>query len=481
MVFAFAAPTLNLDTERRICPSSVALAFLVALAGLPVVADAETVDLRGVDSADSHQQVRVVVEVEGKLRVNLDGKAVQHVPMKATAELQYVERTLAAGKAGSGGRAVRHYEKAEAQIRLRETDLTNSLRPERRIIVLDAQAAEPTQFSPLGPLTREELELIEVPASAISLTALLPEQPLAIGGEWKLSDKIISRLFNLEAVSQQTVAGKLDSVKDGIAIASLEGTVAGAIGGVSSDLEMKGKLNFDLKRRAVTWLTLAIQEKRAIGHTQPGFEVVTRLRMVAAPSSAAPEVSDQSLTGLPTTAASGQSLIELTSEKGGFQLAHDRRWGVMVERHDATMLRLVDRGDLIAQCNISPLPAFTKGEVLTLEGFQNDVKQALGKNFGEVVEAAQEAGEGEIVIQRITVSGTAGELPIQWTYYHVFDDNGHRASLVFTIEGKLVERFAQIDRELISGYRFLPDKLPTPALSGADGSAQKPMPSSKTK
>jgi hypothetical protein len=135
----------------------------------------------------------------------------------------------------------------------------------------------------------------------------------------------------------------------------------------------------------------------------------------------------------------------------------------MVERHDATILRLVDRGDLIAQCNISPLPAFTKGEVLTLEGFQNDVKQALGKNFGEVVEAAQEAGEGGIVVQRITVSGAVGELPIQWTYYHLFDDKGHRASLVFTIEGKLVERFARIDRELVSGFHFLADQQPTPA------------------
>jgi hypothetical protein len=149
----------------------------------------------------------------------------------------------------------------------------------------------------------------------------------------------------------------------------------------------------------------------------------------------------------------------------------------MVERHDATMLRLVDQGDLIAQCNISRCRS-PRGPHA---GTQNDVKQALGKNFGEVVEAAQEAGEGEIVVQRITVSGTAGELPIQWTYYHLFDDKGHRASLVFTIEGKLVERFAQIDRELISGFRFLPDKLPTPALTGADGSAQKPMPTSKTK
>jgi hypothetical protein len=146
----------------------------------------------------------------------------------------------------------------------------------------------------------------------------------------------------------------------------------------------------------------------------------------------------------------------------------------MVDRHDATILRLVDRGDLIAQCNISPLPTLPEGQGLTLEGFQNDVKQALGKSFGEVVEAAQEAGEGRITVQRVTVSGTAGELPIQWTYCHLFDDKGRRASLAFTIEGSLVERFAQIDRELIGGFHFLAEKTPTPAKAESNDSATRP-------
>jgi hypothetical protein len=80
----------------------------------------------------------------------------------------------------------------------------------------------------------------------------------------------------------------------------------------------------------------------------------------------------------------------------------------------------------------------------------------------------------------VTVSGAVGELPIQWTYYHAFDNKGHRASLVFTIEGNLVERFAQIDRELVSGFRFLPDQQPTPALN-APQEAEKKSPGEATK
>ncbi|HEX5104307.1 MAG TPA: hypothetical protein VFV87_10875 [Pirellulaceae bacterium] len=471
MVFAFAARTLR-SLPAPFSVRCTALALVALIAGKSAICGAQDYDLRAAPKAGSHQQVRVTVEIEGKLKLNAAGQEVQHVPLTARADLHYVERMLQSGTSAAETRLARHYYQAEAKIRLRDSELASKLRDERRLILLDANADAATLFSPLGPLTRDELELIEAPASSLALTALLPKQPLKLGGQWDLEGLVVSRLLGLEAVSQQNVKCQLESAKEGIAVASLEGTVSGAVGGVSSDCELKGKLNFDLNKRVVTWLTLAIKENRAIGHAQPGFEVLTTLKMVAAPCAAAVEVNDKALSGLQTTADSGQTLIDFTADKAGFQLLHDRRWRVMIERHDATILRLVDRGDLISQCNISPLPTFTKGEQLTLEGFQNDVKQALGKDFGQVIEAAQEAGEDGLIIQRVIVAGVAGELPIQWTYYHVTDDKGHRASLVFTIEGNLVERFAQIDRELVSGFRFLPDKLPTPAVAPKEVTAR---------
>jgi hypothetical protein len=177
---------------------------------------------------------------------------------------------------------------------------------------------------------------------------------------------------------------------------------------------------------------------------------------------------------LPLKAGASEALLDLTSESAGFQLAHDRRWQVMTEQHDVTVLRLIDRGDLIAQCNISPLPALGKGEQLTLEGFQDDVKRTLGKNFGQIIQASEELSDGGIRVLRVAVTGTAGDLPIQWTYHHLSDDHGHRAAIVFTIEATLVERFAKIDRELVGGFGFLADKQPTPAAASGERAVQKP-------
>ena len=445
---------------------------------------ADLIDLRAPTQPAGYRSVKVVVEVEGKLKLNPDGQEVQHLPLKVAAELTYMERAALSGAASqprqwAAAKLLRSYRSATAKITLRETELTNSLRDERRLICLDPGDKQVVLFSPAGPLTREELELLQTPASGLALETLLPPRVMKVGGQWQIADDIAGRLLGLDVVNQQTLKATLDSAKDEIATITLEGKVAGAVAGVSSDIELKGKMNFHLKQRAVTWLTLALQENRAIGHAQPGYETLTTLKLVAAPIRPAAELSDKALAGLPLNAGSGQTHLELTNDSAGFQLLHDRRWQVMVQRQDATILRLVDRGDLIAQCNISPRPSLAKGEQLTLEGFQDDVKRALGKNLEQVVSGGEEAAGG-IRILRVVVAGKAGDLPIQWTYYHLSDDQGRRAALVLTMEASLLEKYPQIDHELISSFRFLTEKQPTPALSGPRA-AEAPSPTSQSR
>jgi hypothetical protein len=174
------------------------------------------------------------------------------------------------------------------------------------------------------------------------------------------------------------------------------------------------------------------------------------------------DLSDKALAGLTLKPEGGHTLIELNSEAGGFQLIHDRRWSVMLERSDITVLRLVDRGDLIAQCNVTPRPSLGRDEQVSMDAFQDDVKRVLDQNFEEIVEASQETDDSGLHLLRVVVAGKVGELPIQWTYYHLSDDKGRRASLVFTMESSLLERFVHIDRELIGNFRFLEEKQPTP-------------------
>ena len=220
MLFAFAAAifrnTAACLAGRNIAETAIVALFLTATVAPLARAATDTVDFRPAAKAGSFRQSKVIVEVEGKLKLNADGKEVKHLPLKVQGELHYIERVLSQAKSWSDVRLLRSYQSAQAKIRLHESDLTTELRTDRRLIAVQSSAKEAVHFSPNGPLTREELELIEVAASGLALEALLPSGSIKIGGQWPLTDSVVARLLGLEAVSQQDVTCRLDSVKDNV-------------------------------------------------------------------------------------------------------------------------------------------------------------------------------------------------------------------------------------------------------------------------
>lgn len=438
---------------------------------------AETYDLTSAMKPGQSQAVRTAVEVKGDLKLNSDGKEVTTVPMLVKADLQYTERFLAI-KADGTLRAARRYEKGEVAIQIKNSELKQNLREERRLIVVQHKGEESSLFSPVGPLSRDELELLDSPGSSTVLAAILPGKKVAIDETWKLDHQTVARLLGLEAVSEQDIVAKLTKVEESLAIFSLDGRVTGAVGGISSEIDLHAKANFDLKKQTVTWLAMQYQENRAIGHAQPGYDATIRVRTIAEPTGLIPDLANDALSKLPLEAKPENTLLEFQAEQAGVNLAHDRRWRVMVDRMDSAILRFIDRGDLIAQCNINRLPPLPKDKPLTLTAFQKSVETTLAKNGGQVSEAAQETTKDDGKLLRVTVAGTASEIPIQWFYYHLTDSQNRRASVVITLESKLMERYPALDRELISGLLLLDTpstkdggKDPIPANSEANVSS----------
>jgi hypothetical protein len=135
---------------------------------------------------------------------------------------------------------------------------------------------------------------------------------------------------------------------------------------------------------------------------------------------------------------------------------------------------MIDQGVLIAQCNISSLPDLAAGKRVQLPEFQADIEKALGKNFGQFVEASQQRSERGHRVLRAVVSGLASELPIQWVYYHLSDDKGRQTALVFTMEAKLVEKFAGADESIVGTFEFVDRAVLTPtAARTAEGAANR--------
>ena len=309
-------------------------------------------------------------------------------------------------------------------------------------------------YSPLGPLSQEQLELIEIQGNPALLDRLLPTGEVAVGDQWKHDNRLVAQLFGLDAVQRNDLLSTLRAVESQIVVIDLSGNLRGAIGGVSSDIQVKAKYHFDREHRLIRWLAMTIKENRSIGHASPGFDVTARIRISIDPAEVVDQLRDTALANLDLDAEPGSLMLEFTSQLGGFRFLHPRSWQVMVDRHDVAVLRMIDRGDLIAQCNASKLPDFPAAKRVSLEAFQADIQRALSNEFGEFVQATQGTSGDGLRILRVVIAGLASELPIQWRYYHVSNGAGRQVSLVFTMDAKLVERFAESDQVIISSFEF---------------------------
>jgi hypothetical protein len=318
-----------------------------------------------------------------------------------------------------------------------------------KLVCVNVGEESATVYSPLGPMLRDELELLKVPGEAVVWNALLPSKPVKPGDTWKPADTTLAKLLGIEVITQAKVTAKLIEVKGGLAMMELDGSISGAVGGIATDMNLKAKFNFDLARRQVTWLALGIAEKRAIGHAEPGYDITSRVRVSATPLSTSAELADGLLKSFDLKMHSGSTLLTHDSTEGAFQLLHDRRWHVMADHRDATILRLIDHGDLIAQCNITRLRDQPVDKYLALDAFQQEITGTLGKNFEQVVTADESTTENGLRQLCVVIAGQAQDVPVQWTYYHLTDRTGRSTSMVFTMDARLADRFAELDRSLV--------------------------------
>jgi len=424
-------------------------------------------------------RVEARIEVAGELKLletvgtEDGGKSKQKstaVPLTVTAQLRYVDRELAPGKSVLQ-RSIRLYDLAQAKMKVGQGELTTSLAEDRQTIVLQEAKGETDLFSPAGPLQREELELLSVPGDSGLLNLLLPAKKVKAGDQWEPSQDVLTRLLRLEIIYQSDVTLTLTRIEKGVAIISIAGKVSGGVDGLTSDLELNGKLNFDIAKQCCTWLALNLEEDRAASSGTPGFKTTSQIRVAIAPSELPAELSDEGLADLKTTPDEATKLLQLKARQS-FELVYEPRWRVVSDQPDLTVIRLIERGDLVAQGNISRLSPLGEGEQLTLEAFQANLKKSLGTTFVDFVEAGESLSDSGLRVLRVVISANVSEVPIHYVFYHLSDDHQNRLSLAFTMDADNVERFGRAEETLIGSLQFI-DRAEEPARPAAVSSKAK--------
>ena len=443
-------------------PLTFAILVAVALAADPAAA-AERVELRETATDPRTYAVSAHLDVAGQLQTSVgNGKAVG-MKLNVDANCGYSERRLVgAGRDAEALRSLRHYQKMVAEIHVGEQTSVSQLRPGVRLIVAQGQREGTQLFSPAGPLSYSELELLKMPADSLNVLALLPDTPVEPGDTWKPADWVLQFLTGLEAVEKTALTCKLESVSGGVARVSLQGEIVGASLGAASVVKVSGHYLFDTELKHLTHAEVTHAVKQSVGTVSPGLDALAKVVIERKVSDQPLAIGDKSEIPLDPNPAS--LLLMFESPEWNVRFYYPRQWHQFHQTPHVTVLRLLDRGNLVAQCDVHAAVTAEPGKHISEEQFQMDIQRSLGKSFQKIMQAKRVSMGDDLYVYRVTVLGETQGVPVQWIYYLVAAPDGRQVVFFFTVEPKLAEVLQTRDLELVGSLEFLPVTRKTPQV-----------------
>ena len=447
-------------------------------------------------------QVTVDLELGGKLQVRTEDAEKgtlgdsKELPMSVVGTLRYDDRCLAPATINAdkklSARSVRYFDQAEATLKVDDGGEEPQLPDDRRLIVVQRADEHTTMVSPDGPLTREQLDLIDVVGDPQSMSGLLPTTPVGEGDSWKQDAEVMAALLTLDSVASCEVQSVLEQFNKDYAKVRLAGTVEGTVDGAATEMEVRAVYLFDRQQGRIARINWAVKEKRSIGGATPGLEGIAKLRVKVDPLEKSEHLTDEVVSLLPSAEGRPADDLVLAEPQQGFCIRHDARWFVTGQERETTTLGRVDRTGLVAQCSITLLPPRSADHQTTLEEFQQDITRSLGNGYGQLVSSRQWTTAQGLLAMEVLVQGKVQDIPVEWHYYLIASpEGGHRVTVAVTIEGEQVKRLGDADRKLVESLELTPlehsmvspaeppDTEPTPTDAAPPETAARRQPSSK--
>jgi hypothetical protein len=415
------------------------------------------VSMSGSADDDRVFSVRCRLEVSGDLQTAAPESKGVTLPLKVDGRLSFLERRLpAGGKDAEAFRAARSYQVGEARIEVSGQPQENHLPADGRLIVAEGRSNGVRLWSPSQLLTFDTLDLLSTPGDSLALHALLPETEVEADDTWQPAFWVLPLLTGVEAVSKHELTCKLEKVDDKFAVIAVEGSVEGAIDGAFTKIAVTGQVAWDLEGKHIRQAKITQTEERTVGVVSPGMKVSATMYVDRQPSSLDGPLSGSRVDSIPIVPEPGQLALQFNSP-WDFTFACDRGWHLFHQTKDVAVLRLVEKGSLIAQCNVSKVPQVAAGSHTPEQTFQGDVQTALAGQLQKIVKAEQlETTDGRW-LYRVTGTGTSNNRPMTWYYYLCAAPDGRQVAYAFSLETRFVEQFANRDlgfaRSLTFGSR----------------------------
>jgi hypothetical protein len=404
----------------------------------------------------SHVLVELSAEGMYKPEDPADGSKAKSIPLKVKGRLDFVERVQQVDGDGRPRRSIRHVRQAANAINNDIRKIGSEIRSDVSLLVAERRQEGIVVFSTGGPLTRPELDLVQATADTLALPGLLPEKPVKEGDRWFVSDEAAKALSDYDALAANRLEAKLEELTERSARIALGGDIRGAARGGEGVISCKGSFVFDRGAGRISNLTLDRTESRKPGPVEHGLEVKSTLSVDRQAIESPPELTDTVVAGLTFDGPPAQrELLLLTSPSDKYSLVHDRDWHLVYDDDRQVVLKRLDHGEVVAQCNLAVGPNAGQGKHQDLEQFRGDIQRALGKRFLQFFAAGEVEGAPAGGFRyKVSVLGRERTLEIIWHYYLVASPDGDQLLVTFTLAKEHEKRFADQDGQLIGSLEW---------------------------
>jgi hypothetical protein len=410
----------------------------------------------------SHSGEVVLLEEDEKKEAKL-----RFLKLDVAGKLNYFQRELGTNQ------AIRSYDKAEAKIKIEKAETTSKLSAKNDTVIARLKPGAGTNVeiaSIKSTLLQSELELIDSPADPLTHAGLLNKKQIKTGDEWTPKSDALAKFLNVRQVTKSDVELHAKKVDADSARLYLKGSLTAEVGDVETEMKVSGIVIVDMKKRLVSTLKMSIEEKRGQGQIAPGFDGQTIIDIRISDNNSTPKLANSQLTQLTQGRKIRQRLL-WSSRAGFFEMAYDPRWKMITSDQEAAVLRFLENGTLMAQCNVVLLPKRPADKPITLDGYKQQVRKIVESDKNaKLISATQKTTDNGNTAICVAVSGIEDGVAVQWNYYHVAATDGRQLTFVYTLEKSHQERIKVHAERMVNEFKFV--KIPVVATKPASNQRQ---------
>jgi hypothetical protein len=399
--------------------------------------------------------VTVSLEVGGELILpaseGKEGKE-SKAPMSVAAKMAYDEQFIAWwADPKMASRSLRRYSECRATLKTAEKGDTRELPESDRLIVAKALGDSAVLNGLEQPLSRQQYDLLDVVGNSLVLDRLLPNREVKEGEGWDHDAETIAALLGMDHVAVCEVRSIVTGAENHQVQIRLSGTVHGTVEGASSEMDLRGAYLFHLDEGRITKFNLAIKETRKPGEVSSGLDVVAKLSLVATPLKGDQSTPFDEATLKKARELSNEALEQLAvdSPQRGYKFQHSLGWYATAEGREHMSLRLLDRGDFLAHCNVTTLPVRPADKPMTLHEFESEVAKTLGDKMDKVEAATEWTNSAGYHCLGVIATGKADDVAMEWRNYLIAAEGMRQVAVSVTVEQELLERFADADKPIV--------------------------------